>query len=159
NKTPEPTASRGGSAQTFCQETKPITMNAIRPIIILLRNTVLVTLAVVVGFLVGSAIGLPNWLQVVCILPAGYLFLRLSGDPIPSSKHWIPHALAITILVAIMSLVTGLVRTRFPALYESSWTFIMIFFIMSMPMRALAALFERHWPIKDDGTSPEAKTP
>ncbi len=50
---------------------------------ILLRNTALVTAAVVLGFMAGGAIGIPGWLQGFCLLPAGYLYFHLSEENRP----------------------------------------------------------------------------
>lgn len=134
-------------------------MNAIRQIIILLRNTLLVTLAVAGGFILGGAIGIPSWLQIVCLIPAGYLFVRLSGDPIPPMRRWVPYAVAITGVVAVMSLASGLVRSHFPSLDGSFWPSILIFSAAVLPMRAFAAFIERHWPFRGAVTSAETKTP
>ncbi|WP_395742016.1 hypothetical protein [Prosthecobacter sp.] len=50
--------------------------------LLLLRNTALVLLAVVLGFALGSALGVPAYLQGFCLLPAALLFHRLSaGGP------------------------------------------------------------------------------
>jgi hypothetical protein len=133
-------------------------MNAIRQIIVLLRNTLLVTLAVALGFTLGSAIGIPSWLQIICLIPAGYLFIRLSGDPIPPMRRWVPYAVAITGVVSMMSLATALVRTHFPSLYGSSWLTVLIFSVVFLPMRSFAAFIERHWPFGGADTSPETKT-
>jgi hypothetical protein len=54
-----------------------------REIMILLRNTALVTAAVVLGFMAGGAIGIPGWLQGFCLLPAGYLYFHLSEENRP----------------------------------------------------------------------------
>jgi hypothetical protein len=128
-------------------------MSAIRQIIILLRNTLVVTMAIAAGFMLGSAIGIPSWLQIVCLIPAGYLFVRLSGDPIPPMRRWVPYALAIVIVVSVMSLATGLVRAYYPSLYGSSWPSILIFGIVFLPMRSLASFIERHWPFGGSNTS------
>lgn len=120
-------------------------MTAIREIGILLRNAALVTLAVVLGFVLGGVIGLPSWLKIVCLIPACYLFLRLVGEPIPSVRRWVPHAIALTILVAAASFVLD----SFPSLYDSPWLVILPFGIASLFRRPLAAWIERHWPGND----------
>ncbi|NLT70667.1 MAG: hypothetical protein GXX91_08220 [Verrucomicrobiaceae bacterium] len=125
-------------------------MNAIRLIIVLLRNTVLVTLVVALGFALGEAIGLPTWLQIICLIPAGYLFLRLSGDPIPPMKRWVPHAIAITVVVGAWSTAIFLVRAGFPSFLESSWwPFILILAVLFSPTRSIAAKIEHCWPFGD----------
>jgi quinol-cytochrome oxidoreductase complex cytochrome b subunit len=58
-------------------------MKILRETALLLRNTVLVTLAVVFGFWAAGAFSLPLWLWFPCLLPAGYLFLRLSEEKPP----------------------------------------------------------------------------
>ena len=134
-------------------------MKAIHEIFILLRNTLLVTLAVVGGFILGSAIGIPSWLQIVCLIPAGYLFVRLSGDPIPPLRRWVPYAVAITGIVTVMSLAIGIIRSHFPSLHGSSWPSILIFSAAFLPMRALAGFIERHWPFGGANASADTKTP
>jgi len=134
-------------------------MNAIRQVILLLRNTLLVTLAVVGGFTLGGAIGIPIWLQIICLIPAGYLFIRLSGDSIPPMRRWVPDAVAITGVVSVMSLANALVRTHFPSLSESSWPTILIFSVVFLPMKSFAAFIERHWPFRRADTPAETKTP
>lgn len=116
------------------------------------------TLAVAVGFALGGAIGIPSWLQIICLIPAGYLFTRLSGDPIPPMRRWVPYAVAITGVVSVMSLATALVRTHFPSIYGSSWPTILIFSVVFLPMRSFAAFIERHWPFGVADTPPETKT-
>lgn len=54
-------------------------MKLLREFILLLRNTLFVTVAVILGFTLGSALGVPLWLQGFCLLPAALLFNRLSG--------------------------------------------------------------------------------
>jgi hypothetical protein len=50
---------------------------------LILRNTLLVTLTVVLGFTAGNLLGLPTWLWGFCLLPAGILFYKLSGEKAP----------------------------------------------------------------------------
>ena len=138
---------------------KLLTMKHIRPVMILFRNTLLVTIAVVVGFTLGSVIGVPNWLQILCIIPAGYLFIRLSGDPIPSMRCWVPYAVAITVLLSVLSVANGLVRSQFPSLYGSTWPYIVIFSVVFLPLGWFAAFIERHWPFGGDDTKSKTKTP
>jgi hypothetical protein len=58
-------------------------MNPIREISFTVRNAALVTVAVVLGFCAGSALGLPVWLHAIFLLPAIFLFYRLSGERRP----------------------------------------------------------------------------
>ena len=60
-------------------------MNLKWEIFLLLRNTAIVTVAVVVGFMIGAAIGIPAWLKGFCLIPAGFLYLHLTGEKRPSS--------------------------------------------------------------------------
>lgn len=62
-------------------------MTLLREITLLLRNTLLVTVAVILGFTLGSALGVPVWLLGFCLLPAALLFNRLSdGGPFAWGK-------------------------------------------------------------------------
>lgn len=62
-------------------------MKLLREITLLLRNTLFVTVAVILGFSLGSAIGVPVWLQGFCLLPAALLFNWLSdGGPFAWGK-------------------------------------------------------------------------
>ena len=134
-------------------------MNAIHQVIILVRNTLLVTLAVAGGFTLGSAIGIPSWLQVVCLIPAGYLFVRLSGDPTPPMKRWASIAIATTAVMLAITLAYELIENHFPSLDKSFWPFSLIFIVTVMPVGEFAAFIERHWPFKSADTSAEMKTP
>ncbi len=58
-------------------------MNLIRDVSLTVRNAVIVTAAVILGFCVGDALGLPVWLQGTFLLPAIFIFCRLSGMPRP----------------------------------------------------------------------------
>lgn len=93
-------------------------MNSFREILLLLRNAVLVTVAVVLGFVVGGALGIPSWLQVVCLLPAGYLFVRLSGEGVPSSSNWLPYCITTSLFVGLIVLLIAFLEEQFPELSE-----------------------------------------
>ena len=54
-------------------------MNPIRETSIVVRNAALVTAAVVRGFCVGSALGLPVWIQGLLLIPAMLLFHGVAG--------------------------------------------------------------------------------
>lgn len=57
-------------------------MKLLRETALILRNTLFVTVAVILGFTLGSAVGVPIYLQGFCLLPAALLFNRLSdGGP------------------------------------------------------------------------------
>jgi hypothetical protein len=49
-----------------------------------IRNAVIVTAAVILGFCVGDALDLPVWLQGAFLLPAVFIFCRLYSMPCPS---------------------------------------------------------------------------
>ncbi len=59
-------------------------MNPIRGTSVVIRNAALVTLAVILGFCLGDALGLPVWLQGVFLIPAMLLFYALSGERRPA---------------------------------------------------------------------------
>ena len=63
-----------------------------------LGKTALVVLAIPLGFMVGSVLGLPNWAQVFGFVPAAVLFFHLSGEPAPPVKKWLSLLLGITLL-------------------------------------------------------------
>lgn len=134
-------------------------MNAFHQLTILLRNALLVTLAVVGGFRLSDALGLPGGLQVICLIPAGYLFVRLSGDPIPPLKKWVPFAIAITGFLLLEPLVMEAVRTHYPSIKDSSWPFNLIGLVGFMAMMWLATLLESHWPFRSDEESSGTNTP
>ena len=134
-------------------------MNTIREILALLGKTLLVTLAVAGGFILGGMIGIPDWLQVVCLIPAGFLFFRLSGDPFPPKRRWVPYAVAIAGVASLMSFANGLLQSHFPSLYGSFWPHFLLFYVAIIPVRAFAALIERHWPFGAAETSSETRTP
>jgi hypothetical protein len=58
-------------------------MKILRETALLFRNTVLVTSAVLLGIWAASAFSLPLWFWYPCLLPAGYLFLKLSDTQPP----------------------------------------------------------------------------
>ena len=134
-------------------------MNAFHQLTILLRNALLVTLAVVFGFRLSDALGLPGGLQVISLIPAGYLFVRLSGDPIPPLKKWAPFAIAITGFSLLEPLVMETVRTHYPSVKDSSWPFNLINLVGFMAMMWLATLLESHWPFRSDEASTETDAP
>jgi hypothetical protein len=143
----------------FGQETESIAMNAIRQVIVLLGHTILVTLAVAGGFMLGSAIGIPSWLQIVCLVPAGYLFIHLSGEPIPPMRRWVSYMVAIIGLVSVVSFANWIIRNQFPSIHQSTWISSLIFGALLFPMRAIASYVQRHWPFRDTDNSSETRTP
>lgn len=91
-------------------------MSLIRETSKLLRNTALVTLAAVLGFSVGSAFGVPVWLQGFFLLPAAVLFYKLSGDPLPPWWRMIAFCAVLSVYVGIFTLIFPLVPQRFQTL-------------------------------------------
>ena len=74
----------------------------------------MVTLAVVLGFTFGALVGVPSWLQGFCLLPAGFLFYRLSGDKFPS--WW--RVCGFLMLLSGISLVFTVVIPHVPEPYQ-----------------------------------------
>ncbi len=74
---------RRSSAERFPHfpdsEMKKTARHAIRELSLIFRNAALVTLAVVLGFVVGDALEFPVWAQGLFLLPAVLLAYRLSG--------------------------------------------------------------------------------
>lgn len=124
-------------------------------IIVLLRNTLLVTLTVALGFTLCSAIGIPRWLQIICLIPAGYLFIRLSGQPVPPLRRWGSYALALSAVLSLFAFASGIIRAHFSSFHESSWPAIMIFSIIFLPTSWLASVIQRHWPFGGSEASSE----
>ena len=106
-------------------------MKLSREIMRLLLNTVLVTAAVVAGFLAGSALGLPVWLQGFFLLPAVWLFFRLSGDAPP--PWW--KMLGFLALISLYSLAAWLVFPYVPERYHG-----VVFFLVVVVMPSPATL-------------------
>jgi hypothetical protein len=103
-------------------------MTLIREIGSVLFKTVLVTLAVALGFSLGDWLDLPFWLQGVAIIPAGYLFFRLNGEAPPPVRKWLPSLLGLTLLLFLFSFV-------YPHVPEG-WQMAAIFcFLMLAPNR------------------------
>jgi len=68
-------------------------MRIIRETAVLVGKSVLVTLAVALGFALGSALEIPSPLQPLCFIPAAFLFFRLSEGRFPA--WWKPIAFFI----------------------------------------------------------------
>lgn len=50
---------------------------------LIVRNTVLVTLTIALGFAVSALLGLPSWTMPLCLLPGAWLFCALTGEKRP----------------------------------------------------------------------------
>lgn len=100
-------------------------MNLARETILLFRNTAIVTGAVILGFVVGSAVGIPGWLQAFCLVPAVYLFFWLSGTARPAGWKLIGFLTVLSGLTFVFSVV-------FPHFPEGYQTFVFMLFVMSV---------------------------
>ena len=69
-----------------------------------LMKASIVTVAVVLGFCAGSALGLPVWLQAVFLVPAMLLFYRLSCQQRPPIWKMIGFAVLLSVFVLLISL-------------------------------------------------------
>ena len=79
-------------------------MNPIRETSLVVRNAALVTVAVILGFCVGSALGLPVWLQGVFLIPAMLLFYGLSGERRPALWRIFGFTGLLSVFVLLVSL-------------------------------------------------------
>ncbi len=105
-------------------------MKLLRAAGLMLGKTLVVTVAVVLGFTLGRAFGLPIWLQVMFLAPAGYLFYRLDGDTPP--PWW-----KILGFLGLTALVSGSVPRQsglfYPALCGALCTYFLLLFSTSSP--------------------------
>ena len=92
-------------------------MNPIREISLTVRNAGLVTVAVILGFCVGSALGLPVWLQTFFLLPAVFLFCRLAGERRPSFWKIVGFAAVLSGFVLLFQLGSKYVPERYFWIY------------------------------------------
>jgi hypothetical protein len=111
-------------------------MKLTQEILLLLRNTLIVTLAVVLGFTIGSILRIPAALQVICLIPAGWLFYRLSGEKAPRPAEWIPSLAALALMLQGALLLVPLV----PSEYQVA---AVILLILLAPMRPLERAIKR----------------
>jgi hypothetical protein len=113
-------------------------MNILRETSLILLNAVLVTLAVVLGFTIGGALGIPAWLQGFCLVPAGYLYFRLSGGAPPA---WWKMLGFLTVLSG-MTFIFTVVFTHVPQHYQ---TVVFVLFIMFAPIAPVTRWLERRF--------------
>lgn len=92
-------------------------MNPIREISLTVRNAAFVTVAVILGFCAGSALGLPVWLQTFFLLPAVYLFCQLAGERRPSLWKLVGFAVLLSGLVLLFPLGSKYVPERYFWIY------------------------------------------
>ncbi len=102
---------------------------------VLLRNTALVTAAVVLGFMIG-AIGIPGWLQGFCLLPAGYLYFHLAEVKPPSKLKIVAFMLAVSAISYVFHVV-------FPHAPSSLRTFAFLMLVMFAPIQRVTNWLER----------------
>ena len=126
-------------------------MHILRETSLILRNTVLVTLAVVLGFTIGGARGIPAWLQGFCLVPAGYLFFRLSGGARPA---WWKVFGFLTVLSGI-TFVFSVVYPHIPLRYQTCG---FVLFVMFAPISPLTKWLEHRFaktPPADTNSTPD----
>ncbi len=117
---------------------------------LLLRNTLLVTAAVVLGFVLGGALGVPVWLQGFFLIPAALLFHRLSGG---GAFAWGKVLSFLVILTGIAFVFT----VAFPRLPQGLQSLALIVLVMLDPVSPMAGWLERRFrkapPTAADATS------
>lgn len=111
-------------------------MNVLRPISRITWHAVLVAAAVILGFAVGGWIGIPVWLQGFFLLPAVFLFCRLSDDPRPSIWKSIGWIALLSVFVLFVSLGAKIVPERY---FWAYYILIIVFF----PPGPVTRWFER----------------
>lgn len=125
-------------------------MKLLQEIGLLLRNTLLVTAAVVLGFVLGSALGVPVWLQGFFLIPAALLFHRLSGG---GAFAW---GKVLSFLV-ILTGITFVFTVAFPHLPHGLRFLTLIVLVMLDPVSPMAGWLERRFrkasPAEDEGSS------
>lgn len=113
-------------------------MTILRETSLLLRNTVLVTAAVILGFTLGSALGVPAWLQGFCLIPAALLFHRLSGGgPFAWGK--------VLGFLVVLSGITFVFTLAFPHLPPSYRSLGVVVLVMFAPVSSVARWLERRF--------------
>ena len=124
-------------------------MKLLRETALILRNTLLVTAAVIRGFTLGSAFGVPIYLQGFCLLPAALLFNRLSdGGPFA----WWP----VLGFLVILSGITFVFTVAFPHLPPSCQSWAVVVLAMFAPVSSVTKWLERRFgrnPSADEGKS------
>ena len=117
-------------------------MNTIREISHVVRNSALVTVAVILGFFVGSALGLPVWLQGLFLIPAMILFYALSGEQRPALWKIFGFTGLLSVFVLLVSLSFKYVPERY------FWIYVIL--IALAPFGPILNWFERRFPPKKD---------
>ncbi len=113
-------------------------MKFLRETALILRNTLFVTVAVILGFTLGSAVGVPIYLQGFCLLPAALLFNRLSdGGPF---AWW-----RVLGFLIVLSSITFVFTVAFPHLPPSYRSWGIVVFVMLAPVSSVTKWLERHF--------------
>jgi len=110
-------------------------MNSLRSFMVTLSKAAIVTIAVVIGFGVGSELGMPVWLQGFFLIPAMLLFYWLIGQKRPALWKMIGY----TSLLSAYVLLASLVAKFFPDI--DYWYFLI--FILIAPFESILNWFER----------------
>ncbi len=111
-------------------------MKILRVISLIILNTALVTLAVVLGFALGGALGVPIYLQGFCLLPAALLFNWLSGG---SAFAW-RTVLVYLLLLSGLGFVIGSGLPLLPAVDRS---LLIVLIAMFFPVSSVVKWLER----------------
>jgi len=124
-------------------------MKLLRETTLILRNTLFVTVAVILGFILGSAVGVPIYLQGFCLLPAALLFNRLSGGG--PFAWW-----KVLGFLIVLSSITFVFTVAFPHLPPSYRSWGIVVFVMLAPVSSVTKWLERRFgrnPSADEGKS------
>lgn len=113
-------------------------MTLLRETTLILRNTLLVTVAVILGFTLGSALGVPVWLQGFCLLPAALLFNRLSDG---GAFAW-GKVLGFLIVLSGIAFVFTVAFPHLPPGYRS-WGIVVV--VMLAPVSSVTRWLERRF--------------
>ncbi|MBB5034623.1 hypothetical protein [Prosthecobacter vanneervenii] len=117
---------------------------------LLLRNTLLVTAAVVLGFVLGGALGVPVWLQGFFLIPAALLFHWLSGG---GTFAWGK----VLCFLAVLTGFNFVFNVAFPHLPHGLRFLTLIVLLMLAPVSQMAGWLERRFrkapPTEDENTA------
>ncbi|WP_397381249.1 hypothetical protein [Prosthecobacter sp.] len=113
-------------------------MKLLRETSLILRNTLFVTVAVILGFTLGSALGVPVYLQGFCLLPAALLFNRLSGGG--PFAWW-----KVLGFLIVLSSITFVFAAAFPHLPPSYRSWGIVVFVMLAPVSSVTKWLERRF--------------
>ena len=131
-------------------------MNAIREISLTAWYAVLVTAAVILGFVVGGALGLPVWLQGFFLLPAVLLFVRLSGERRPSLWKLVGLCVLVSAFVLFVSVGAKFVPERYFWLY---YMLMLLFFPLGRIARWCERRFTRRTNRSEQAVAPNRSLP